>query len=124
MSRLRRRNTIALRVTTSEVRAVTASHCRLPCCAASRLAEGEHAILAPTDGVYYGRPTPDASPFVERGSRVQRGQPIGLVEVMKTFNQILYEGDDLPGEAEIVDIRAEDGDEIAAGSVLMVVRSV
>jgi len=88
------------------------------------LAAGEHAIVAPTDGVYYSRPTPDAAPFVTAGCRLHRGQPIGLVEVMKTFNQILYEGDGLPEEVEVVEIRVADGDEIEAGSVLIVVKFV
>ena len=88
------------------------------------LSEGEHAIVAPTDGIYYSRPTPDAAPFVTVGCRLHRGQPVGLVEVMKTFNQILYDGDGLSEEVEVVDIRVADGDEIEAGSVLIVVKAV
>jgi biotin carboxyl carrier protein len=48
--------------------------------------------VAPTNGVFYGRPAPDAEPFVRVGERIAIGQPIGLIEVMKTFNQILFEG--------------------------------
>ena len=80
------------------------------------------AVLSPTDGVFYRRPSPDAPPFVERGSRVRLGQPVGLVEVMKTFNQILYEGPGFPEEAEVVEIRVEDTSEVSAGQILIVVR--
>ena len=86
------------------------------------LPEGSRAIAAPTDGFFYRCPSPGAPAFVEVGSRVRTGQPLGLVEVMKTFNQILYGGPGFPEEGEIVAIRAEDGDEIRAGQVLMVVR--
>lgn len=86
------------------------------------LPEGCTAIKAPTDGVFYGRPAPDAPPFVAVGDRVHRGQAIGLVEVMKTFNQIPYDGPGLPDEAEVVEVRADDGQEIRAGAVLVVVR--
>ena len=84
---------------------------------------GSFAVISPTDGVYYRRPSPEATPFVEVGSRLRAGQPIGLVEVMKTFNQIVYEGPpDLPDEAEVVDLRCDDGAEVAAGQILLVVR--
>ena len=56
------------------------------------------------------------------GGRLRSGQAVGLVEVMKTFNQILYGGPGLPAEVTVVEIRCEDGDEIQAGQVLIVVR--
>ena len=56
------------------------------------------------------------------GSRVRLGQPVGLVEVMKTFNQILYDGPGFPEEAEVVEVRVEDDQEVSAGQVLIVVR--
>ena len=87
------------------------------------VADGQYAVTAPTDGIYYARPTPDAPPFVTSGAVIRTGQPVGLVEVMKTFNQILYGGDGLPDEAEIVEIHCVDGDEIDAGKLLMTVKS-
>ena len=86
------------------------------------LAPGLHAVVAPTDGVFYRRPTPGARPFVEPGDRVRQGTPVGLVEVMKTFGQIPYGGPGLPEEAEVVEVRAADGEEVRAGDVLVVVR--
>ena len=86
------------------------------------LGTNQRAILSPTDGVFYRRPAPDAPPFVEAGQRIQRGQPVGLVEVMKTFNQILYDGPGFPDEAEVVEVRADDAEEVAAGQLLIVVR--
>jgi len=84
--------------------------------------DGILAVRAPTDGVYYGRPSPGAAPFVLPGSRIRIGTTLGLVEVMKTFNPILYGGPDLPEEAEVVEIRVEDGGEIHAGDILLTVR--
>lgn len=82
------------------------------------------AVRSPTDGVFFRRPSPDAPPFVEPGSRIRRGQPVGLVEVMKTFNQVLYGGEGLPDEAEVVRLDADDGAEVASGQTLLVVRPV
>jgi len=86
------------------------------------LPAGTHAVTAPTEGVFYSRPAPDAAPFVTVGVRVHDGQPVGLVEVMKTFSQILYGGPGLPAEAEVLEVRCADGEEISSGQVLIVVR--
>jgi len=88
----------------------------------SSLPEGCRAVVAPTDGVFYRGPDPASPPFVEAGDRVRAGEPVGLVEVMKTFNQIVYGGAGLPETAEVVEVRRADGDEIVAGEILLVVR--
>jgi biotin carboxyl carrier protein len=88
----------------------------------SSLAEGCRAVVAPTDGVFYRGPDPESPPFVQAGDRIRVGEPVGLVEVMKTFNQIVYGGPGLPEEAEVVEVRRADGEEIVAGEILLVVR--
>lgn len=39
-------------------------------------------------GVFYRKPSPDEPNFVEDGDTVEEGQVIGLVEVMKNFNEV------------------------------------
>jgi biotin carboxyl carrier protein len=80
-------------------------------------------VTAPTDGTFYRSPAPDDPPFVRPGDRVRKGAPIGLIEVMKTFNRIDYGAGELPEEAEVVEIRCDDGAEVAAGDTLLVVRA-
>ena len=87
-----------------------------------KLPPGCHAVTSPTDGVFYARPAPDAEPFVKVDETIHLGHTIGLVEVMKTFNPILYGGPDLPDKAEVVELRAEDGKEIRAGDILLLVK--
>ena len=86
------------------------------------LPKGALAVVSPTDGVFYRRPSPADPAFVEVGARVQLGQTVGLVEVMKTFNQIVYEGPGLPEQAEVLEIRCDDAAEVRAGQVLVVLR--
>jgi biotin carboxyl carrier protein len=86
------------------------------------LPEGSWAVVSPSDGVFYRKPSPDAPAFVEVGGTVTPGQAVGLVEVMKTFNQILYGGPGFPERATVVEIRAGDAEEVRAGQVLLVVR--
>jgi acetyl-CoA carboxylase biotin carboxyl carrier protein len=80
---------------------------------------GVGELRSPTDGVFYVRPAPDAPPFVKAGDAVRRGQPVGLIEVMKTFNQILFEGDGLPEQAVVEEVLVGDGEEVRAGQALL-----
>jgi len=89
---------------------------------AAGLPAGTWAVVSPTDGIFYRRPAPGAHPFVEPGARVRTGQPLGLVEVMKTFNPIVYGGPGFPEEADVVEVRCVDAEEVRAGQVLVVVR--
>ena len=73
-------------------------------------------VVAPTDGVFYRSPSVGARPYVAAG------RPVGLIEVMKTFNPIAYGGPGFPDEAEVVEILAADGQEVRAGQALIVVK--
>jgi len=52
------------------------------------------AVAAPLDGQFYLRPSPEAPPFVTPGQRVEPGATIGLIEVMKFYYPVRYEGTD------------------------------
>jgi acetyl-CoA carboxylase biotin carboxyl carrier protein len=86
------------------------------------LPAGTHAVLSPADGVFYRRARPTDPPYVETGARVRAGQTLALIEAMKCFSAITYGGGALPGEAEVLEIRAEDASEVRHGQVLFVVR--
>jgi len=95
-----------------------------PAQAASRgLPEGAYAVVSPTHGMFYRRPRPDAPAYVEAGQIVEKGATMALVEVMKCFSAIAYGGEGLPPRAEVIEVRAEDGAEVAADQVLFVVRA-
>ena len=50
-------------------------------------------VVAPLTGVFYSARTPGDDPLVAVGSVVAVGQPIGLIEAMKLFNEIEAEMD-------------------------------
>jgi acetyl-CoA carboxylase biotin carboxyl carrier protein len=52
-------------------------------------------IKAPVPGTFYRSPSPDEDPYVDEGDRVSEGQVIGLVEVMKNFNEVKADRDGL-----------------------------
>jgi acetyl-CoA carboxylase biotin carboxyl carrier protein len=55
---------------------------------ALELAEDERLITSPMVGTFYRAPSPDASPFVEEGDSVRKGQTLCIIEAMKMMNEI------------------------------------
>jgi len=45
-------------------------------------------ILSPLPGTFYRKPSPDRPPFKSVGDKVAVGDVIGLIEVMKSFNEV------------------------------------
>jgi acetyl-CoA carboxylase biotin carboxyl carrier protein len=80
------------------------------------------AVQAPSEGVFYRRPGPDSPPYVEEGSEVSSGSVLGLVEVMKSFNQISYGGPGLPERGRVERVLAEDSAEVSFGQTLFLIR--
>lgn len=76
-------------------------------------------IRAPIHGIFYVRPSPGAPPFVEPGQTLQRGQTVGLIEVMKTFNPVVFDGATVPDQAIFVETLAGDQEEVEAGQPLL-----
>jgi acetyl-CoA carboxylase biotin carboxyl carrier protein len=53
----------------------------------------EKTVRAQMPGTFYRRPDPDSDPYVEEGDEVSAGDTIGLIEVMKNFNEVKVEDD-------------------------------
>ena len=77
--------------------------------------QGLTSIPAPIDGTVYYAPNPESPPFVEEGSPLIPGQVIALIEVMKFFYEIPYEG---PTGKVAVRRGVDSGSPIEAGSAL------
>jgi acetyl-CoA carboxylase biotin carboxyl carrier protein len=45
-------------------------------------------VRSPISGVFYLAKEPGASPFVQVGSRVSKGDTLCIIEAMKTMNEI------------------------------------
>jgi acetyl-CoA carboxylase biotin carboxyl carrier protein len=76
-------------------------------------------VRSPQSGRLYLRPAPGEAPFVAPGTRVEQGQPIGLIEVMKTFAHVRYGGEGLPARARVTRVLVEDGAEVGVGDPLL-----
>ena len=75
-----------------------------PAATASAAAPSGPVVNAPLTGIFYAAPSPGAAPLVSVGSIVAVGQPIGLIEAMKLFNEIKSDK-----AGRVVRIIAQDG---------------
>jgi acetyl-CoA carboxylase biotin carboxyl carrier protein len=73
----------------------------------------------PLGGRYYGRPSPNAEPFVKVGDVIKTGQTVALIEVMKTFNRASYGGAGLPAEARVERVLVKEGYDVNAGDAIL-----
>ena len=48
-----------------------------------------HAILSPLPGTFYRRPAPNQPNYKNDGDSVSVGEVIGLIEVMKSFHEVV-----------------------------------
>ena len=77
------------------------------------------AVTAPVLGTFYRRPSPEEEPFVTVGASVNEGDQIGLIEVMKSYHEVVA-----PASGVITEILAEDGNYVEFGQPLASIRSL
>ena len=78
------------------------------------------ALRSPQSGRFYHRSAPGEPAFVTAGDVVRDGQPVGLIEVMKTFTHVVYRaGSGLPPRARVLRVKAADGGEVRIGDVVL-----
>ncbi|HEV7468627.1 MAG TPA: acetyl-CoA carboxylase [Pseudonocardia sp.] len=74
----------------------------------------EHIVHAPFPGVFYRRPDPASPPFVNESDTVASGSVVGLIEVMKMFQEIRSEAD-----GTVAEFLVENEAAVDAGQPLM-----
>jgi acetyl-CoA carboxylase biotin carboxyl carrier protein len=75
-------------------------------------------VKSPIVGTFYRSPEPGATPYVEVGSTVKKGQVLCIIEAMKLMNEIDSEYD-----GEIVNIYVETGQAVEYGERLFAIRA-
>jgi len=73
-------------------------------------------VASPMVGTAYLAPEPGARPFVEVGAAVKTGEPLMIIEAMKTMNQI-----PAPRAGTVIQILVEDGQPVEYGQPLMII---
>lgn len=75
-------------------------------------------ITATMPGVFYRRPDPEEEEYVQEGDHVEEGDVVGLIGVMKNFQEVEA---DVAGT--VVELIAENEQEIEAGDELVAVET-
>ncbi len=74
-------------------------------------------IQSPMVGTFYRSPSPEAEPFVQRGTSVKPDTVICIIEAMKVLNEIRAETSGV-----IVDVLVENGQPVEFGQPLFLIR--
>ncbi|MCY6380896.1 acetyl-CoA carboxylase biotin carboxyl carrier protein [Hoeflea prorocentri] len=84
--------------------------------AADSGANNANAVTSPMVGTAYLAPAPDADPFISVGQSVKEGEPVLIIEAMKTMNQI-----PAPRSGTVTAILVEDAQPVEFGEPLLVI---
>ncbi|MWD29371.1 biotin carboxyl carrier domain-containing protein, partial [Aquicoccus sp. SCR17] len=79
--------------------------------------EGLIEVTAPIVGTFYIAPEPGAAPFVTEGDKVDETSTVGIIEVMKVFNNIKAEQ-----AGTVVRCLVEDGAFVEFGQPILLIR--
>jgi acetyl-CoA carboxylase biotin carboxyl carrier protein len=90
--------------------------------AKSEDARAIHGLVfrAPTSGRFYSRPSPDKPVFVAPGIELSPGATVCLLEVMKTFHRVTYDG----APAKVREVLVADGADVNQGDPLLALDAV
>jgi biotin carboxyl carrier protein len=87
--------------------------------------DGALVLRSPQSGRFYHRSAPGEPPFTAAGKEIGEGAPVGLIEVMKTFNHVVYRsGSALPPRARVKRFVAGDGADVKQGDVLIELEAI
>ncbi len=75
---------------------------------------------SPMIGTFYRKPSPDKDVFVKVGDVVKNGDVLCVIEAMKLFNEIEFDG----GEGRVVKILAEDSSPIEYDQPLFLIEKI
>jgi acetyl-CoA carboxylase biotin carboxyl carrier protein len=73
-------------------------------------------IISPMVGTFYRAPSPDAPPFVEAGTVVEKGDTLCIIEAMKMMNEIEAEF-----RGRVARVVAENGQTVEYGESLFLI---
>ena len=75
-----------------------------------------HEVVSPVPGTFYRRPDPDSDVFKNEGDPVESGETIGLVEIMKNFQEVRAEA-----AGTLSQFLVDNEDDVTAGQAVAVV---
>jgi acetyl-CoA carboxylase biotin carboxyl carrier protein len=83
-------------------------------------AANTYTFKSPMIGTFYRRPSPDKEMFVKVGDIVKNGDVLCIIEAMKLFNEIEFDG----GEGRILKVLAEDSSPVEYDQPLFLIEKI
>ncbi len=78
---------------------------------------GLKPLVSPLVGTYYSANSPTSEPFVKVGQKVNKGQPVCIIEAMKIMNEITA-----PFAGIVEKINVKNGDVLGFNQPIMIIR--
>lgn len=91
----------------------------LVCTPIESKASSEYFITSPMVGTFYRSPSPGATPYVNVGDTIKKGQTVAIIEAMKIMNEIEAEFD-----CKIIAIEVNDGQPVEFSTNLIKVEKL
>jgi len=103
-----------------ELEALGAGLARGPAASTQAQTASGLVLRSPQTGRFYQRSSPKDPTFVKPGDTLGEGQPVGLIEVMKTFTHVTYRAaSGLPASARVLRYLVSDGADVKQGQPLV-----
>ncbi|MEK7484299.1 MAG: biotin/lipoyl-containing protein [Planctomycetota bacterium] len=83
--------------------------------------EGLWIVHSPMAGIFYRRGAPNQPFFVNEGDIISLGTTLGLVEQMKSFNRISFQGDEQFSKGKVIQILVDDQSEVEQNTPLFLI---
>jgi acetyl-CoA carboxylase biotin carboxyl carrier protein len=80
----------------------------------------QFVFKSPMIGTFYRKPSPDKDVFVKVGDTVKNGDTLCIIEAMKLFNEIEFDG----GEGKIVKILTDDSSPVEYDQPLFLIEKI
>jgi len=87
-----------------------------PAAAPAEVIPDGEAIRSPSPGIFWRSPAPGAPPFIEVGQRIEAGNAVCIVEVMKLMNRIIA-----GRSGRVVAILVENSAKVERGQPLVII---
>ncbi|WP_370931946.1 acetyl-CoA carboxylase biotin carboxyl carrier protein [Bartonella sp. DGB1] len=78
--------------------------------------KNNNAVKSPMVGTAYLAPAPGKPPFISVGQKVKKGDPLLIIEAMKTMNQI-----SAPNDGTVKAVLVEDAQPVEFGEALVII---
>lgn len=84
------------------------------------VAANQFVFKSPMIGTFYRKPSPDKDVFIKVGDTIKNGDTLCIIEAMKLFNEIEFDG----GEGKVIKILVDDSSPVEYDQPLFLIEKI